>query len=86
MDTFPTRGYARRAAREMPRYVSAWTFTAVAAAHGVHQAEANAAVKQILALSPTYTIALRSSNSVHRDKWVDERFQQGLRLAGLPEG
>src|SRR5258708_4102606 len=78
--------YARRSAREMPRYVSAWILTAVAAAHGGHQAEANAAVKQILALSPTLTIALRSSISAYRDKWVVERMAQGLRLAGLPEG
>src|SRR5665213_219780 len=78
--------YARRGAREMPRWVGSWSQIAVAAAHGGHQEEANAAAKRLLALSPNYTIALRSSNSGYRDRWLDERYEKGLRLAGIPEG
>ena len=78
--------YARRGTREMPRWVGAWSQTAVAAVYGGHREEATAAARQLLAVSPNYTIAIRSSNSGFRDKWLNERYVQGLRLAGVPEG
>lgn len=78
-------GFARRGAREMPRWIGPWTITAVAAVHVGQQQEAEAAVKQMLALSPGYTIAFRITNSIFRDKWVDDIFIEGLRAAGLPE-
>ncbi len=78
--------YARRGAREMPRWVGAWANTAVIAGIAGLQPEAEAAAKQVLALSPGYTIALRLSNSVFRDQWVNDIFVRGLRAAGIPEG
>ena len=78
--------YARRGAREMPRWVGAWANIAVIAGNSGIRDEAQAAARQVLALSPGYTIALRLSNSVFRDKWVNDIFVKGLRAAGIPEG
>lgn len=64
--------FARRGAREMPRWVGAWANIAVTAGQSGLQNEAQAAAKQVLELSPGYTIALRLSNSVFRDKWVND--------------
>ena len=78
--------HARRGAREMPRWVGAWATIAAVAAHAGQLQEAEAAVKQALALAPGYTIALRTANTAFRDKWVNDIFVQGLRAAGMPEG
>jgi adenylate cyclase len=78
--------YARRGAREMPRWVGAWANVAVTAGRAGLLEEAKAGAKQVLSLSPGYTIALRLSNSVFRDQWVNDIFVQGLRAAGVPEG
>jgi adenylate cyclase len=77
--------YARRAAREMPRWIGPWSNIAVAAVNAGQQHEAEAAVKQMLALSPGYTVALRIANSLFRDQWVNDIIVRGLRAAGLPE-
>ena len=77
---------ARRAARETPRWLAPWTSIAVAAAYLGQQDEAEAAVVQLLAISPSFTIALRLANSLYRDKSAEEIFVQGLRRAGVPEG
>ena len=77
--------YARRAAREMPRWIGPWTSIAVAAIRTGQPQEAQAAVKQVLTLSPGYTIALRNANSFFRDKWVADIVEEGLRAAGMPE-
>jgi adenylate cyclase len=78
--------YAHRAAREMPRWIAPWTSIAVASVRIGQQQEAEAAVKQVLALSPGFTVALRNANSYFRDKWVADIYSEGLRAAGLPEG
>jgi adenylate cyclase len=77
--------YARRGAREMPRWIAPWTNIAVSAVRSGQQKEAEAAVKQVLALSPGFTMALRNANAVFRDKWVNDIYSEGLRAAGLPE-
>ena len=74
----------RRGAREMPRWTSAWGCIAIAAAHAGHQEEAAAAAKQAMLLSPGLTIS-RAAASYFRDKWIEERFAEGFRLAGIPE-
>ena len=78
--------YARRAAGEMPRWIAPWTNIAIAAANLGKQQEAQAAVKQLLTLSPGFTLALRTANSLFRDKSVEDIFVEGLRAAGVPEG
>jgi adenylate cyclase len=78
--------YARRAAGEMPRWITPLTNIAIAAANLGKQQEANAAVKQLLTLSPGFTLALRRANSLFRDKSVEDIFVEGLRAAGVPEG
>ena len=75
----------RRAAGEMPRWVGPWTSIAVAAANLGKQQEADAAVKQLLTLSPGFTLALRRANSLFRDKSVEDIFVEGMRAAGVPE-
>jgi adenylate cyclase len=77
---------ARRAAREMPSWIGPWSQIAISAAYAGQQQEAEAAVKHVLALSPGYTVALRTANSNFRDKSIDDIFVQGLRRAGMPEG
>jgi hypothetical protein len=66
--------------------VGAWANVAVTAGRAGLLEEAKAGAKQVLSLSPGYTIALRLSNSVFRDQWVNDIFVQGLRAAGVPEG
>jgi adenylate cyclase len=78
--------HGRRAAQEMPRWVPCWNIVATSAALAGYLEEARAAVRQIQALSPEYSIAVRTANSAFRDKWVNDRFAEGLRVAGLPEG
>jgi adenylate cyclase len=76
---------SRRATQEMPRWTPTWSMLAASLALAGRQGEASAAVRQVLAVSPTYSIALRAANSPFRDQWVNERIEQALRLAGLPE-
>jgi adenylate cyclase len=75
----------RRGAREMPRWIGAWVNIAVASACLGRQDEAETAAKQILALSPGYSIELRMANSLFRDEWVNDVWVAGLRKAGVPE-
>jgi adenylate cyclase len=75
--------FARRSSREMPRWLGSWSSVAVAAANLGYKKEAEEAVRQILTLSPAYSIARRPN--LFRDLKSDEIFSDGLRKAGLPE-
>jgi adenylate cyclase len=75
--------YARRSAREMPRWLPAWTAVAVTAIRNDRLQEAQDAARRILQLSPSYTLASRIN--VFRDIWFHEMMADALRKAGLPE-
>jgi adenylate cyclase len=75
--------YARRSSHEMPRWVSAWTAVAMASTSLGRQGEAHDAVKHVMQLSPTYSIATRPI--VFRDISVTEWTSDLLRKAGVPE-
>ena len=75
--------YARRSAREMPRWVLGWCAVAVASIRTGRLNEAQEAARHILLISPTFSIANRPS--VIRDQHVTEMISDGLRKAGIPE-
>jgi Flp pilus assembly protein TadD len=75
--------YARRSAREMPRWLPAWTAVAVAAIQNGRLPEAQDAARHILQLSPNYTLASRIN--VFRDIGFHDMMADALRKAGLPE-
>jgi adenylate cyclase len=77
--------YARRSAREIPYWMSAWRAVAVASVKTDRLQEAQEAVSHILFLSPNYSIAQARRGLPFRDEWVCEMFIDGLRKAGLPE-
>jgi adenylate cyclase len=77
--------YARRSAREIPFWISAWRAVAVASVKTDRLQEAQEAVRRILFLSPHYSIAQARRGLPFRDEWVCEMFVDGLRKAGLPE-
>jgi adenylate cyclase len=75
--------YARRAAHEMPRWVSSWLALAVASVKAGSQQEAQEASRRILTLVPNFSITKRFNT--FRDKSAFDFFSNGLRMAGLPE-
>ena len=75
--------YARRSAREMPRWVSAWCAVAVASAKTDRLEEAKDAARHILLVSPTFSIGNRPK--VIRDQGFTRMFSDGLRKAGIPD-
>jgi adenylate cyclase len=77
--------YTRRTTHELPRWIAGWLGLAIAASHVGNQQEANAAKDRLLELIPNFSIAYRHATAVFRDQWVNDRFEHGLRLAGVPE-
>jgi adenylate cyclase len=78
--------YARRSAREMPRWIPAWRIVAVAAVKTDRLQEAQEAARRILLLSPHFSVSeVRRRGYMFRDEWVREMMFDGLRKAGLPE-
>jgi adenylate cyclase len=75
--------YARRSAHEMPRWLTGWVAMAMASIKLGRQEEADEAARRILKLSPTYSIATRTST--FRDISVTEWTSDLLRQAGIPE-
>ena len=75
--------FARRSSREMPRWLATWVSVAVAAAYLGYKKEAEESVRQILTLSSAYSMARRTN--IFRDLISAEIFNDGLRLAGVPE-
>ena len=82
-DCLKALDFARRSSREMPRWLGTWVSVAVAAANLGYKKEAEEAVRQILTLSPLYSMARRPN--IFRDLKSSEIFSDGLRLAGIPE-
>ena len=74
----------RRAAREGDRR-AALRLLAIAQAHLGQLADARAAGRRVLELSPNYTIGEARAGMFFRDPRHAEIYLEGLRLAGLPE-
>ena len=77
--------YARRSAREMPRWIPAWRAVVVASVKTDRLQEAQEAVRHILLLSPSHTIAQVRSAFPFRDESFRELCFDAFRRAGLPE-
>ncbi len=79
--------HARRAAHELPRWLAGWTILAVAAVYVGNQQEANEAKERMLEIQPTYSLATyRNTYAVIWEKRFRGMIENGLRLAGVPEG
>ena len=79
--------HARRAAHELPRWLAGWTILAVAAAYVGNQQEANEAKERMLEIQPTYSLATyRNTYAVMWEERFSGMIENGLRLAGVPEG
>jgi adenylate cyclase len=79
--------HARRAAHELPRWMSSWTGLAIAAAYAGNQREAKEAKERALEIQPTFSLATyRKTYTLIRDKRFIGMIEDGLRLAGVPEG
>ena len=79
--------HARRAAHELPRWLAGWTILAVAAAYVGNQQEANEAKERMLEIQPTYSLATyRNTYAVMWEERFRGMIEDGLRLAGVPEG
>jgi adenylate cyclase len=77
--------HAHRSARKMPYWISAWRAVVVASVRTDRLQQAQEAVRQILFLSPSYSVTQARRGLPFRDEWVCEMFVDGLRKAGLPE-
>jgi adenylate cyclase len=77
--------YARRSAREMPRWIAAWRAVVVASVKTDRLQEAQEAVRHILLLSPNHTIAQVRHGFPFRDESFRELCFDAFRKAGLPE-
>lgn len=75
--------YARRSAREMPRWVSAWCAVAVASVKTGRLDEARDAARHIRLVSPMFSNSNRPK--IVRDPYFAQMFSDGLRKAGIPE-
>jgi adenylate cyclase len=78
--------FARRTAHEMPQWIDGWVYVAIAAAHLGDWQAAKEAVRRMLELTPSFSIAAYRARRARRDQSVYDRQEKGLRLAGLPEG
>jgi adenylate cyclase len=81
--------YARRAAHEMPQWLPNWISLAVACAYLGDLEGAREAVQRIIQVSPNFSISRYRANSAlwgQWRQWVYDRWEHGLRLAGVPEG
>jgi adenylate cyclase len=78
--------YARRTAHEMPQWMVGWEYVAIAAAHLGDWEAAKEAVRRMLELTPSFSIAAYRAGRATRDQAIYDRQEKGLRLAGLPEG
>jgi adenylate cyclase len=77
--------YARRSAREMPRWVGAWCAVAVASVKTDRLQEAQEAAQRILLLSPNFSASEERRRYTVRDASYREWFSDTLLKAGLPE-
>ncbi len=75
--------FARQSLSQNPRFIPAYRYLAAAYSHLGRMSEAQATVRNLLALEPTMRIA-SGSVGVSQPKYRDI-LAEGLRLAGLPE-
>lgn len=76
--------WSRRALRDRPAYLVAHRILASSLAHLDRTDEAHAAVADLLATAPGYTVTAAATHGASRGP-SRERFLEGLRRAGLPE-
>jgi adenylate cyclase len=77
--------WARRAIHDHPGYLVALRLLAVGLARLGRLEEAHAAIPALLAAAPGYTVAAADAHCALRGP-TRERYLDGLRQAGLPEG
>jgi adenylate cyclase len=76
---------ARRAAREMPRWMGGWRSLVVASVKTERLQEAQEAVRHMLLLAPNHSISQSRRALPFRDERVCDMIVDALRKAGLPE-
>lgn len=70
----------------MPQWIDGWVYVAIAAAHLGDWQAAKEAVRRMLELTPSFSIAAYRARRATRDQSVYDRQEKGPRLAALPEG
>jgi adenylate cyclase len=76
---------AQKATEQEPNDLISWAVLASSLSLGGHEEEARAAAKEILRISPNFSVASYEKRSPHKDKAVVKRYCDALRAAGLPE-
>jgi TolB-like protein/class 3 adenylate cyclase/Tfp pilus assembly protein PilF len=76
---------AQKATEQEPNDLISWAVLASALSLGGHEKEARAAAKEILRISPDFSVASYEKRSPHKDRVVAKRYCDALRAAGLPE-
>jgi adenylate cyclase len=76
---------AQKATAQEPNDLISWAVLASALSLGGHEKEARAAAKEILRISPNFSVASYEKRSPHKDREVVKRYCDALREAGLPE-
>jgi adenylate cyclase len=76
---------AKKATEQEPNDLISWACLASALSLGGHGEEARAAAKEILRISPNFSVASYEKRSPHKDKSAAKRYCDALRKAGLPE-
>jgi adenylate cyclase len=77
--------YARRGAHEMPQWLPNWMCLAVAGAYLGNLEVAREAVRRLIQVRPSLSIGTFRANRTLRGQRINDRFEHGLRLAGVPE-
>jgi tetratricopeptide (TPR) repeat protein len=76
---------AKKATELEPNDLISWAVLASSLSLGGHEEDARAAAKEILRISPNFSVASYEKRSPHKDKAVAKRYCDALRAAGLPE-
>jgi hypothetical protein len=73
------------AAQEMPRWIATWGSMLVAAAYLEREPEMREAKQRMLEILPSYSVAVARRQRAFRDKWIHDKLENALRLAGFSE-
>ena len=77
--------WARKAAREMPSWITIQRGLAITLGHLGRDDEAKEVVREMLRIDPEFTISRFSASIPFKEGTVQEQVIEGMRKAGVPE-
>ena len=76
---------AQKATEQEPNDLISWVLLTSSLSLGGHEKEARAAAKEVLRISPNFSVASWEKKSPQKDRAVVKRYCDALRATGLPE-